>query len=226
MAKTPSYRIVTIDTRTPVDSRTDRKAAVKQADKLAAENGVAYQVLTPGGKLVHETEAPAAPEPVEETETVEVIEEEAPAGAETDETVEVTDQTEVEAEEEPVEVAEPVVETAVEELETGPQEAAEVAPYWVVMEQRKDSDPAVAAAAKTEWERRLTIYREASRAKDVSKHIVGPAMAAALEKGESHDGRTRAALIKRGLCEQGMGVALEINEAGRMALGAALAAVA
>ncbi|MGW7504432.1 hypothetical protein ACWGIR_23265, partial [Streptomyces albidoflavus] len=99
-------------------------------------------------------------------------------------------------------------------------------PYAIVLAQLSDTDSAVREAAKAEWDRRLAIYREASNDKDPAKRIVGPAMAAALEAEGSQDGRTRAALVRRGLAERGEGTALVVNEAGRKALAAAQAAVA
>ncbi|MFE7965374.1 hypothetical protein ACFU0X_20460 [Streptomyces cellulosae] len=111
-------------------------------------------------------------------------------------------------------------------------EAGEVAgigqatPYSVVYARMTDGTEAEQAEARAEWERRLEVYKEASRAKDPSERIVGPKMAVALELGAIDDGRTRAALIRRGLAQAGEGEMLIVSEAGHKALKAALVAVA
>lgn len=120
--------------------------------------------------------------------------------------------------------AEEADEDAPEEEAEEATEAGEFVSYATVMDQLKAKDEALRTAAKTEWERRLEIYRAATNAKDTSKRIVGPGMAAALERGATTDGRTRAALIRRGLVEPGDDLAFTINEAGRAALAAAIAA--
>src|SRR5690606_956095 len=102
----------------------------------------------------------------------------------------------------------------------------QVASYASVMDRLTSDDEDERQGAADEWARRLEIYREASRAKDPAERIVGPKMAAALEMGSTDDGRTRAALVRRGLAQAGEGDALIVNEAGRKALKAALAAVA
>ncbi|WP_128378518.1 hypothetical protein [Streptomyces cavernae] len=91
--------------------------------------------------------------------------------------------------------------------------------------QLADDAETIREAAKAEWARRLEIYKKRTNAKDPAERIVSPAMAAALELGETTDGRTRAALAKRGLVVAGDGLAFTVNEAGRKALVAAVAAL-
>jgi hypothetical protein len=244
MAKTPAYVITTADD-TKVAERTEGKAADKLALKLANETGLVHRVYTPTGKLRLTTEifefSPADEVddvPADEVPTVDINEgdEVEPVAEDADETETDEPAAEVEVEAAPVEVAEvvEVVEEAAGEPEADEDETGEDAPrseladasYAHVQGLLKAEDEATRTAAKAEWARRLDIYREASRDKDASKRIVGPAMAAALERGETTDGRTRAALIKRGLADAGDGLAFTVNAAGRAARDAAVAVLA
>ncbi|MFE7965375.1 hypothetical protein ACFU0X_20465 [Streptomyces cellulosae] len=196
------YTVKTVTGET-VDTRTEGKAADKLARRLADETGVAHIVYTPTGRVRLEVEVQAddvqelAVEPV----TVETLTAEVDADAFAD-----------------LLLAE--CEAVIEVREVA------VASYASVMDRLTSDDADEKAGAVEEWERRLAIYKEASRAADPADRIVGPKMAAALERGATDDGRTRAALIRRGLAQAGEGNALIVNEAGRKALEDALAAVA
>lgn len=200
MAKTPTYKVITATNGEVVGERTDRRAANKLADKLTLENGTTHHVHTPGGKLVHEAEALDVPN--------QTVAEDVPAEPAEPATLTVPEP----------ETAEP----APEVVQPKPETVSSL-PFHQVMTARKSNDPGEAVVAKAEWTRRLEIYREASRAKDPAQYIVGPAMAAALELGASEDGRTIAAVVRRGLAERGEGKTLIVNDEGRAALAAAVA---
>jgi hypothetical protein len=221
MAKTPAYTITTTDD-TKVDERTEGKAADKLAQKLTAETGLVHRVYTPTGKLRLETEV-VEPAPADEVPSVDISEvpEAAPVEAEAEAEVEEVVEAEVEAEE-----VEEAPETApVEVREMNIVVPRDFVSYATLMDLLKNDDDAVREDAASEWAFRLEVYKRRTNAKDASKRIVGPAMAAALERGETTDGRTIASLAKRGLVERGEGLAFTVNEAGRAALAAAVAAV-
>jgi hypothetical protein len=173
----------------------------------------------------------------EEDEGTEDVTEDVEVAEPVTETVEDTDEEETEPSTVEDEVAEVVAEEVAEDggedaAEDGEGELAEdegeswaLLPYATVMDRLNDSDAQVSAAATAEWERRLTIYRELTNHKDATKRIVGPAMAAALELGKTADGRTRAALKRRGLIQPGEGQDFTVNDAGQAALTAALTAI-
>ncbi|RZF02675.1 hypothetical protein [Streptomyces albidoflavus] len=212
MNTTTTYTITTA-ADVLVATRTAGKAADKLAAKLTEETGQVHRVYTPTGKLRLETEV-----------EMNLVAEAAPVELAEEVTDEAFDALLLDC------LAEAAVEKAVEEdTEAAAEEVeeeAEVASYSTVLAQLSDTDPAVREAAKAEWARRLEIYRDASRDKDPAKRIVGPAMAAALEAGGTTDGRTRAALIRRGLATAGEGATLLVNAAGHKAAAAALTAIA
>lgn len=252
MAKTPAYIITTVDDAR-VDARTEGKAADKRARQLTEETGIVHRVYTPTGKLRLETEViedvqalddvPAVDihEDLYDAEGAEVVEDEEPAAevedvqdADADEPAEEADDAEdvqdEPAEDEAQDAAEEDEPAEVEETEEEKEEVV-ITPamslsYATLQTQLTDDDPDVRAAAKTEWQRRLDIYKLATRAKDPAERIPGPAMAAALEMGTTQDGRTRAALVKRGLAEKGEDGTFTVTDAGRKALAAAVKAVA
>ncbi|MGW7504431.1 hypothetical protein ACWGIR_23260 [Streptomyces albidoflavus] len=208
MNTTTTYTITTA-ADVLVATRTAGKAADKLAAKLTEETGQVHRVYTPTGKLRLETEV-----------EMNLVAEAAPVELAEEVTDEAFDALLLDC------LAEAAVEKAVEEDTETAAEENEVASYSTVLAQLSDTDSAVREAAKAEWARRLEIYREASRDKDPAKRIVGPAMAAALEAGGTTDGRTRAALIRRGLATAGEGATLLVNAAGHKAAAAALTAIA
>jgi hypothetical protein len=198
MAKTPAYTITTADD-VQVDARTEGKAADKLAAKLTAETGLVHRVYTPTGKLRLETEVvePAPAEDVQALDFHDVIAEVIAEAAEDD-----------------------AAAVTVREM------TIVVTSFAEVMAQLKADDETVRANAEAEWAHRLEIYKKRTNAKNPAERIVGPAMAAALERGETTDGRTVASLAKRGLVARGEGLTFTVNEAGRAALAAAVEAVA
>ncbi|WP_128378537.1 hypothetical protein [Streptomyces cavernae] len=244
MATKTIYTITTADD-TKVDVRSEGKAADKLADKLTADTGLVHRVYTPTGKLRYETEvveaAPADDVPAvdineaieevlaedEETETAEGIDEapesEADEVAEEDVTEAVEDVEGVE--EAAAEVADAAVEPAAGEGDEEAPAAKGFVSYATLMDLLKSDDETVRNDAKAKWDFRLEVYKKRTVAKDPAERIVGPAMAAALELGETTDGRTRASLAKRGLIEVAEDKTFTVLPAGKAALAAAIAAV-
>ena len=223
MSKTPAYAITTADD-VVVATRTEGKAADKLARKLTDEAGQVHRVYTPTGRLRLETEVTELAVAAPTDGMAEEVDEDAFTSLLAECLAEQAEQDEPEVEAEPEVEDEPEVEA--EQAEPEAEDEPEVTPYHVVMAQLEDKDEDVRQAAEAEWMRRQEIYGATTRQSDPGKKLVGPKMAAALETGTTTDGRTRAALARRGLIDVHADRTFTITQAGRGALAAAVAAVA